>query len=474
MLFNSFQYLFFFVTIIISYYLLPRKYRWMLLLAGSYFFYMSWKPMYILLIVFSTLVDYTVGLKMAKTDNRKLRVRYLVTSLVVNLGLLFVFKYFNFFNSSVIDFLNSLGIEANPVKLDVLLPVGISFYTFQTLSYTIDIYNKKIKPEKHFGKFALYVSFFPQLVAGPIERASNLLPQFKVFKNATRKDFIAGFSQVIFGLFKKIVVADTAAIYVNSIYQYPEINNGLTLTIATYAFAFQIYCDFSGYSDIAIGSARMLGYDLMDNFKLPYFSKNITEFWRRWHISLSSWLKDYLYIPLGGNRKGNIFTYRNLMITMLLGGLWHGASWNFVIWGGINGLALALEKFTGVRNIDRIANKNIISKGAFAFLTFNIIALTWVFFRAETLKKATDILSIIGTNFWTGGLAIKDTRVFMNLIIGIGFLFVLEYFFLRKRNFNNFILEKKLPFIIIFNTILIIIMVLMGVSEGSQFIYFQF
>jgi alginate O-acetyltransferase complex protein AlgI len=474
MLFNSFQYLFFFITIIIVYYLLPRKYRWMLLLAGSYFFYMSWEPMYILLIVFSTLVDYSVGLKMAKTDNRKLRVRYLVTSLVVNLGLLFVFKYFNFFNSSVVDFLNGIGIEANPVKLDVLLPVGISFYTFQTLSYTIDIYNKKIKPEKHLGKFALYVSFFPQLVAGPIERASNLLPQFKVFKNANQKDFIAGFSQVIFGLFKKIVVADTAAIYVNSVYGYHDLNNGLTLIIATYAFAFQIYCDFSGYSDIAIGSARMLGYDLMDNFKIPYFSKNITEFWRRWHISLSSWLKDYLYIPLGGNRKGKIFTYRNLLITMLLGGLWHGASWNFVIWGGINGLALAFEKFTGVRNLDNIANKNIVRKWVFAFITFNIIALTWVFFRAETLEKATDILNIIGSNFWAGGLAIKDTSVFMNLIIGVVLLLIFEYFFLRKVNFNNFILRKKLSFVVIFNSILIIIMVLMGVSEGSQFIYFQF
>lgn len=267
---------------------------------------------------------------MSKKEKKLDRQRYLIVSLITNLGLLFIFKYFNFFSLILTD-----SLDVNFEQLDLLLPMGISFYTFQTLSYSIDIYQGKIKCEKHLGKFALYVSFFPQLVAGPIERAESLLPQLqKNFNKLQQNNIMSGLTQVIIGFFKKVVVADLIAIYVESIYGSFELHTGFTLLFATYLFAIQIYCDFSGYTDIAIGCAKILGYDLMENFRSPYFSKSITEFWRRWHISLSSWLRDYLCIPLGGSKGNKIFTYRNLMITMILGGLWHGASWNFIVWGG--------------------------------------------------------------------------------------------------------------------------------------------
>ncbi|WP_236941097.1 MBOAT family O-acyltransferase [Flammeovirga sp. MY04] len=346
--------------------------------------------------------------------------------------------------------------------------MGISFYTFQTLSYSIDVYNGKIQAEKNLGKFALYVSFFPQLVAGPIERASDLIPQLHEKKKFNFLNLKSGIFQIILGFFKKVVVADTLGIYVDSIYDNFEYNFGLSLIIATYFFAFQIYCDFSGYSDIAIGCARIMGFNFMENFKLPYFSKSVTEFWRRWHISLSSWLRDYLYIPLGGNRKGTFSTYKNLMITMLLGGLWHGASWNFVIWGFFNGLYLAIEKRFNITNF-YFKNKLISS-----FILFNLICFTWIFFRSETIEQSFMILQNI-TNFNRFlSLRIQNTSIFASIILNLIILICLEYFLIRKKSIIDLVNENKDMFIISIQVILIYLIIIFGQETNSQFIYFQF
>ncbi|NNF02472.1 MAG: MBOAT family protein [Bacteroidia bacterium] len=452
---------------------MPGKYRWILLLVASYFFYMYWEASYILLLMFSTIVDFSISLKLLSSENEKIRKLGVLCSLITNLGILAVFKYFNFAQQTMFDICSLLNVDYTPNKHELLLPIGISFYTFQTISYTLDVYWRKIRPEPHLGKFALYVSFFPQLVAGPIERAKSLLPQLKkeVVKVKPER-FISGLALVMLGLFKKVVVADTLAIQVDVIYNNWSVYNGLSLLMATYLFAFQIYCDFSGYSDIAIGIARMMGYELMENFKLPYFSKNITEFWRRWHISLSTWLRDYLYIPLGGNRLGAIMTARNLMITMLLGGLWHGASWNFVVWGALNGLFLSIERYFKLSKDPSSRDRSLISKFLYTFICFNLICLTWVFFRAESFGQAMDILSAIAE--LSGPVIIKDTSVFFNLVIGLITLLVIEYFFLRKNRIGDLIQKHGLIWGAGFCAFLLMMIVLFGVSNGNQFIYFQF
>ena len=425
---------------------------------------MYWKWEFIFLIIFSTLTDFYCGLKMSQKILKREKKVYLLLSLVTNLGLLFFFKYFNFFTDSI------LSISGNIYEpLNIILPMGISFYTFQTMAYSIDVYKGKVQAETHLGKFALYVSFFPQLVAGPIERAEKLLPQFQ---NNTNKlsfnNLISGITQILFGLYKKVVVADLIAIYVQSIYGNYELYTGFTLLFATYLFAIQIYCDFSGYSDIAIGSARILGYDLMENFKTPYFSKSITEFWRRWHISLSSWLRDYLYINLGGNRKGRILTYRNLMITMLLGGLWHGASWNFVIWGFLHGLYLGLERVFNFPSY--IDSKSTITKIISGVITFNLVSLAWIFFRAENFTNAIGIISRIFESDYFLNIKIQDSNIFISIIINVVVFLILEKViskFNQSKNFNNLYTP-------LLHVLLIILIVLFGVNEGAQFIYFQF
>lgn len=387
MLFNSIDFLLFFIAFTILFFGLTPKYRWVLLLAGSYFFYMYWKWEYIFLIILSTFIDYYCGHQMSKKETKKERLPFLLISLISNIGMLVLFKYLDFFSLSINEIFNT-----SIPMMELILPMGISFYTFQTLSYSVDIYQGNSICEPHFGKFALYVSFFPQLVAGPIERADKLLPQLQKNENKfTYENLTYGLMQVIIGFFKKIVVADLIAIYVQSIYGNYELHTGFTLLFATYLFAIQIYCDFSGYCDIAIGCARILGYDLMENFNQPYFSKSITEFWRRWHISLSTWLRDYLYIPLGGNKKGKIFTYRNLMITMLLGGLWHGASWNYVIWGALQGLYLTVERSINFPKF--IETKTRLIKIISGVVTFHLVCFSWIFFRAETFQKATGIIN---------------------------------------------------------------------------------
>ena len=320
MLFNSLHFLIFFPIVIVIYFCIPHKYRWILLLFASYYFYMSWKAEYVILILISTIIDYFVAIKISREDNEKMRKIYLLLSIITNIGLLISFKYLNFISSSVSEFLQLFSIQFSPIILDVLLPVGISFYTFQTLSYTIDVYRRRIKPERHFGIFAVYVSFFPQLVAGPIERGKNLLPQFLEKHYFDYIRVTNGLKLMLWGFFKKIVIADRLAVVVNAVYNNPTEFTGAPLILATVFFAFQIYCDFSGYSDIAIGTAQVMGYNLMDNFKRPYFAGSISEFWQRWHISLSTWFRDYLYIPLGGSRVSIPRWYFNLIIIFIVSG----------------------------------------------------------------------------------------------------------------------------------------------------------
>ena len=344
------------ITLFYLYYVKSFKIKKRFLLLVSYYFYSYWDWRFLGLIIISTIIDYTIGNLLLNSKSLKSRKLLVATSVICNLSILGFFKYYNFFLDSFYLFFSFL--EQDNSALNIILPVGISFYTFQSLSYTIDIYRKKIKPTKSFFDFALYVSFFPQLVAGPIIRAVDFLPQLESPRKLSRYRLFKGSKLFIIGLFKKSYIADNLAEFIDFGFANPEILNALTLLIVTLAYGIQIYCDFSGYSDMAIGIACIMGYDFKSNFNYPYIAQNIQIFWRRWHISLSSWLKDYLYIPLGGNRKGTIRTYINLLVTMLLGGLWHGASWNFIFWGFWHGIGLSIHRFVEKNNLFKVSNKN--------------------------------------------------------------------------------------------------------------------
>ncbi len=474
MLFNSIEYLLFLPIVVILHFLLPHRFRWTMLLAASYFFYMRWNAVYIVLIIASTLVDYLAGLGMAHTPSLRGRRVFLLMSLFTNLGLLFTFKYWNFFNDTAVDLFARIGLRWEVPHLRVLLPVGISFYTFQTLSYTIDRYRGKLETERHLGRFALYVAFFPQLVAGPIERARNLLPQFDTIKKFDWNRVTSGLQLILWGLFKKVVIADRLALYVDAVYNNVPAHGSASFLLATYFFAFQIYCDFSGYSDIAIGSAKVLGFDIMQNFRWPYFATSITDFWRRWHISLSSWLRDYLYIPLGGNRFGVRRTYVNLMITMLLGGLWHGASWNFVIWGGLQGLMLSVSRATLpaiARFYDRTKVPRWVWEGLRMVGTFHLVCLSWVFFRAATLSDAWRILTSF---FGPWAKPFVDPLTLLYGGAGILVLLVVQVLQVRFGSIRQIIAAYPMGIRWACWYGLAVSIVLLGVDGGSQFIYFQF
>ena len=393
MAFNSVQYLVFLAIVVGAYGLLRKRGQNTLLLLGSYVFYGAWDWRFLSLLWISTVTDFLVGRAMGRSNEIGERRRLLALSMAVNLGLLAAFKYFNFFADSAAALFDSVGLGADWPTLNVVLPVGISFYTFQTMSYTIDIYRRRIEPTNDPLAFAVFVAFFPQLVAGPIERARRLLPQFAVRRSLARGDDLASaFHLIGLGLFRKVVIADSVAPHVDTAFQNADSAGWLTLLVGLIGFALQIYGDFSGYSNIARGSARLLGIDLMINFNQPYLSRNITHFWRTWQISLSTWLRDYLYIPLGGNRGSNLATYRNLMLTMLLGGLWHGAAWTFVAWGALHGLFLALHRrfrsrtSGGENQLPRLRDLPAV------LATFAAVSLTWVFFRAATFTEAWDYL----------------------------------------------------------------------------------
>jgi len=398
LLFNSFQFLVFFPIVCLLFFSFRKWGRWILLLA-SYYFYMCWKPEYLILILVSTAVDYFVVLRMDGASSSKRR-WWLALSLATNLGILFFFKYFNFLNDSVARAFDIFGIAYAVPGLDILLPVGISFYTFQTLSYTIDVYRGARGPERSLTTFALYVAFFPQLVAGPIERSTHLLPQLAKQSRFDYDRVVDGLRLMIWGFVKKVVIADNLAGIVETVYSQPQNYTGMHLLIATYFFAFQIYCDFSGYSDIAIGAARVLGYDLMENFRRPYFSRSIREFWSRWHISLSTWFRDYVYIPLGGNRVTKQRWYTNLLIVFVVSGIWHGANWTFAVWGLLHGIYLVFALYFA--NI-KSRMSQLFFPGPMrrllpfvqVFITFHLVLISWVFFRAANLNDALYILTHI-------------------------------------------------------------------------------
>lgn len=472
MLFNSFEFLIFFPIVFIVYWLLNKdlKKQNILLLISSYVFYAWWDWRFLTLIIISSFIDFTAGSKIFNSKTKKQRNNWLLVSLISNLGLLSIFKYYNFFAESFSDLMNIFGWQPNDLTLNIILPVGISFYTFQTLSYTIDIYRKQFKPTKNIITFFTFIAFFPQLVAGPIERASNLLPQIEKKRVLKKELFNEGIIQILVGLFRKIVIADTIGVYVDTIYGDVGLYNSTTLILATFLYAFQIYFDFSGYSDIAIGTAKLLGFKFKQNFNLPYFSKSLTEFWRKWHKSLSYWLRDYLYISLGGNRKGIKITYRNLMLTMLLGGLWHGSSWNFIIWGGIHGVVLSIEKYLKSNRTSNISNK--LSFLGYP-LTFSIVLFSWIFFRSQDLNSAilaiNRIISFDFSSPFIGDIIIASNSVF---VLTIGILF--DFYLLNKKiDLENFGAQFSSLKVALISTV-IIILINLFYSTSNNFIYFQF
>ena len=485
MLFNSFEFLIFFPLVVGLYFAIPQRFRWMFLLAASYYFYMAWKAEYVLLIMASTIIDYYAALRMGATPEKSKRKKYLVLSAIANLGLLFSFKYFNFFSDATREILANANIFYDSPALSILLPVGISFYTFQTLSYTIDVYRGVRKPERHLGIFALYVSFFPQLVAGPIERSTRLLPQFRQAKTFDIERVLSGLRLMLWGFFKKLVIADRLAVYVNEVYNNPGDYTGAPVILATYFFAFQIYCDFSGYSDIAIGAARVMGYDLMENFRRPYFAKSIGEFWKRWHISLSTWFKDYLYISLGGNRVSRWRWYYNVLIVFLLSGLWHGANWTFLTWGGLHGIYLILSHRTA-RVRERLCQLTGLSalpefhKFIKVFVTFHLVLLAWVFFRSNSVSDAlTHLNSMLSLN--ASGLAAafgKPTAaagwVEMAIACGAMAVLLIEHVIGRKQRIGQYLgAQPRWARWGAYQAIIVVIL-LFGVFSHAEFIYFQF
>lgn len=404
MLFNSFQFLVFFPVVTTLYFLLPHRFRWGLLLAASCYFYMAFIPQFILILFITITVDYFAGIGLESTQGNKKK-WILLASILANVGMLGFFKYFNFANENIAAFANFIGWNYPIENLSIILPIGLSFHTFQSLSYTIEVYRGHQKAERHYGYLALYVLFYPQLVAGPIERPQNILHQLHEEHRFEYQRVADGLKWMAWGMFKKVVIADRMALFVNPIYDSPTSHEGPALVFATLAFAIQIYCDFSGYSDIALGSAQVMGIKLMKNFQHPYFARSISEFWRRWHISLSTWFRDYVYIPLGGNRSGARRTAINLFITFLLSGLWHGASWTFVIWGALHGIYIILNhwiepRWTRFRDSGFAKRFPSLHNGLSLLSTFGLVCFAWIFFRASTLPDAFYIVTHLFSG-WT-------------------------------------------------------------------------
>ena len=499
MLFNSIDFLVFFPIVTMMYFIIPQKYRYIWLLGASYYFYMSWNAEYALLLLFSTIVTYIASLginwcnhtdKWDEKKRSKIKKGLVAGSVISNLLILFFFKYFNFAADSMVAVLELLHITIKPITFDVILPVGISFYIFQALSYTMDVYREDVTVEQNFFRYALFVSFFPQLVAGPIERSKNLLLQLREEHHFSYERMKDGLLLMLWGYFIKVVLADRIAIFVDTVYSDLNTYEGYYVLIASILFAFQIYCDFAGYSIIAMGAAKIMGFSLMENFNAPYLSSTVSEFWRRWHISLSTWFRDYLYIPLGGNRKGIVRKYLNLFIVFMVSGLWHGANWTYVIWGGLNGIFQIIgdlwqpirDKMQLVLGLDRSTFSHKLLK---IVATFVLVDFTWIFFRASTITDAMTAIRniVLADNTWIFfdgslyelGLSQKDFHL---MICGIGVLMVADILKYKGICIREKILQQEWWFrwlVAIGAVLIVLIYGIYGYGYDAQnFIYFQF
>lgn len=477
MLFNSIEFFVFLPIVFILYWFITAKYlraQNLLIAIASYIFYGWWDWRFLSLIAFSSVVDYTTGLLLNKTEAKSKRKFLLWISICVNLGFLGFFKYYNFFVQSLVDSFTLLGQPLEISTLKIILPVGISFYTFQTLSYTIDVYNRKLEPTKDFIAFSAFVSFFPQLVAGPIERATNLLPQFYRKRKFSYDLAIDGMRQVLWGLFKKVVIADNCAKYANIIFNNYEDYSGSTLLLGAFFFAFQIYGDFSGYSDIAIGVSRLFGFNLKRNFAFPYFSRDIAEFWRRWHISLSTWFRDYLYIPLGGSRGGTSMKIKNTFIIFIVSGFWHGANWTFIVWGALNAIYFLPLMLTNKNriNTDIVAMHSVlpnIKELSQMAITFFLTLIAWVFFRADSVTHAFLFLKGIFNVSLFSGFQIFPTTI----LILVLFFIIIEWIGRKGEYAIDRIDGLNRPLRWLFY-LLIIVLMFSFTGEQQEFIYFQF
>jgi D-alanyl-lipoteichoic acid acyltransferase DltB (MBOAT superfamily) len=473
--------------VVVIYFAIPYRFRWALLLAASYYFYMTTKPGFVVFILLSTFSTYYAGIQMGKAESKSKRKKFLLLSLLFNLGLLFLLKYYNFFKYSFEVLFAHFYIVYKFPAFDVLLPIGISFYTFKSLSYAIDVYRGDKPPERHLGFFALYVAFFPQLLAGPIERATRFLPQLYERFDFDYQRVVKGLRLILWGFFQKMVIADNLATLVDSVYKHPTDSQGLPLLVGTFFFAFQIYCDFSGYSDIAIGAAQVMGFKTMENFNHPYFSKSIAEFWRRWHISLSSWFRDYLYIPMGGNRVSVPRWYLNLFVVMLICGFWHGANYTFLVWGGLHGFYLIFSILTrSVRDhlarmigLDRVPKLHSYLK---ILITFSLVCFAWIFFRADMISDAFNIISNLfsgwGRAFTVetlGKIPIWGPLKFESVVslISIGILLSVHVMEERGNIIDRFS-EKPVWIRWPVYYFLLLAILLFGNFGAKQFIYFQF
>lgn len=472
MLFNSLSFLLFFPIVCVLYYAIPStrvKVRNLLLLIASYYFYMNWEPVYAILLLASTIVTYFAALSIGHFKDKRKKKLCLVSGLVLNLAILFLFKYYNFLASNIEEALLASGLGIHVPEFHMLLPVGISFYIFQALGYSIDVYRQTTKAEHDFMTYALFVSFFPQLVAGPIERSRNLLPQFRQQHRFSYDEVMAGVRLMVWGYFLKLVLADRCGLYVDAVFNNIEMHNGGSYLLASLLFPFQIYGDFAGYSLIAIGVARVLGFHLMENFRRPYFACSIGEFWHRWHISLSTWFKDYVYIPLGGNRSSKSRQYFNLMVTFMVSGIWHGANWTFLCWGGLHGILLCIEKLLGIGKKDYSGCKKLCHWG----VTFALVCLSWILFRASNLNDAVIVVSGI---FCKMGLPNVTFAMFTELCLAalaIALLLIRE---LSDEFCWKWHISESRYWLVrhLYIVGMIAMILLFGVLDGDQFIYFQF
>ena len=484
MTFNSWEFLLFYPIVALLYFALPKKLKWPVLLIASYYFYICYQASLVFLILLTTLVSWLASALIERTDNPRVKKTALALTLIVCLGVLFFYKYFNFLSGSVTGLLSLFGVQTPPVVLNLILPVGISFYTFQTLSYVIDVYRGEVKTERNFFFYALFVSFFPQLVAGPIERPNNLIPQLREGHKWSDSDAVKGGKHMIVGFFKKVVVADLISVYVDSVYNSPETATGFGVVIATVLFALQIYCDFSGYTDIAIGCARIMGIRLMKNFDHPYIATSIKEFWSRWHISLSSWFRDYLYIPLGGSRCSKVRHLTNLMIVFLVSGLWHGAAWTYVIWGAIHGVYQVVGNLTAKPRralIERLgfSEKSLPVVIVRRAITFILVSFAWIFFRANSISDAGILLKKLCTGWGSlaetlGIMELNITGILTTVAAFLILLIIDRMLAYEDAPDGSGMLTKNGAFIYFVWIIMFAWALLLSKDMTSTFIYFQF